>query len=187
MEFSELGAHCGEKSCRQLDFLPMKCDACSKLFCSDHLFYESHTCPQSYTKDVQVPVCPLCNNPVPTPRGSSPDSQVLAHMESDSCGAKKKKTHPGACSVRKCKNKEPIPFRCESCRQTVCLTHRHPQDHICGSANSTTNSGSKAPRSQTQAQIEQDHLLALALSREDNAPRQTTSSTTSNQKSCLVS
>ncbi|CAF2740266.1 AN1-type zinc finger protein 2A,AN1-type zinc finger protein 2B [Lepeophtheirus salmonis] len=141
MEFSELGAHCGEKSCRQLDFLPMKCDACSKLFCSDHLFYESHTCPQSYTKDVQVPVCPLCNNPVPTPRGSSPDSQVLAHMESDSCGAKRKK------------NASWCLFRPKV----------HPQDHICGSANSTTNSGSKAPRSQTQAQIEQDHLLALAL------------------------
>ncbi|GFR12790.1 hypothetical protein TNCT_602391, partial [Trichonephila clavata] len=37
MEFPHLGNHCYEKSCNRLDFLPMKCDACSNLFCYEHL------------------------------------------------------------------------------------------------------------------------------------------------------
>ena len=33
-----------------IDFLPMKCDACSKIFCDNHFTYEKHHCPESYKK-----------------------------------------------------------------------------------------------------------------------------------------
>ena len=33
-----------------IDFLPMKCDACSKIFCDSHFTYEKHHCPESYKK-----------------------------------------------------------------------------------------------------------------------------------------
>lgn len=69
MEFPDLGAHCSEPSCQRLDFLPLKCDACLGIFCADHVAYAQHHCGSAYQKDIQVPVCPLCNVPVPVARG----------------------------------------------------------------------------------------------------------------------
>ena len=54
MEFPDLGSHCANSACNRLDFLPLKCDACGKLFCSDHLAYDSHDCPEKYRKNAQV-------------------------------------------------------------------------------------------------------------------------------------
>ena len=56
MELPHLGKQCSEKTCRQLDFLPMKCDACSEIFCTDHLQYDDHSCTSSYKKNIQVMV-----------------------------------------------------------------------------------------------------------------------------------
>merc|ERR1712110_314549 len=54
MELPHLGRHCSEPTCRMLDFLPMKCDACSQIFCTDHLQYDDHKCSSSYKKNIQV-------------------------------------------------------------------------------------------------------------------------------------
>lgn len=43
--------------------------------------YMKHNCPSAYKKNVQVPVCPLCNKPVPTERGVSPDLSVGNHID----------------------------------------------------------------------------------------------------------
>ncbi|XP_048723200.1 AN1-type zinc finger protein 2A isoform X3 [Caretta caretta] len=50
MEFPDLGKHCSEKTCKQLDFLPLKCDACKEVFCKDHITYDTHKCTSSYKK-----------------------------------------------------------------------------------------------------------------------------------------
>ncbi|XP_006890303.1 PREDICTED: AN1-type zinc finger protein 2B isoform X2 [Elephantulus edwardii] len=50
MEFPDLGAHCSEPSCQRLDFLPLKCDACSGIFCADHVAYAQHHCGSAYQK-----------------------------------------------------------------------------------------------------------------------------------------
>uniref|UniRef100_A0A8C9B4W3 Zinc finger AN1-type containing 2B n=1 Tax=Prolemur simus TaxID=1328070 RepID=A0A8C9B4W3_PROSS len=50
MEFPDLGAHCSEPSCQRLDFLPLKCDACSSIFCADHVAYAQHHCGSAYQK-----------------------------------------------------------------------------------------------------------------------------------------
>jgi len=81
MEFPHLGKHCSEKSCNKLDFLPMKCDACNSIFCSEHFNYSKHSCPSAHQKSVQVPICPLCNEPVPTPRDVPPDNSVSEHID----------------------------------------------------------------------------------------------------------
>uniref|UniRef100_A0A672MGU1 AN1-type domain-containing protein n=1 Tax=Sinocyclocheilus grahami TaxID=75366 RepID=A0A672MGU1_SINGR len=83
MEFPDLGEHCSEKSCKRLDFLPMKCDACEDIFCKDHITYANHKCTSSYKKDIQVPVCPLCNTPIPIRRGEMPDIKVGEHIDRD--------------------------------------------------------------------------------------------------------
>ncbi|XP_075465686.1 AN1-type zinc finger protein 2B isoform X2 [Ascaphus truei] len=83
MEFPDLGKHCFEPTCKQLDFLPLKCDACEQIFCKDHVTYEQHKCSSAYKKDVQVPVCPLCNIPIPVTRGQTPDIVVGEHIDRD--------------------------------------------------------------------------------------------------------
>lgn len=152
MEFPELGANCALTTCKQLDFLPMKCDACAKLFCKEHIKYTEHNCENAYKKDIQVPVCPLCNKAVPVPRGEQPDIKVGDHIDRD-CqsdpAVAKRKAYLNRCSVKGCKQKELVPVRCESCRQNFCLKHRHEQDHSCsavvrGSAGSKTSASVKA-------------------------------------------
>lgn len=45
--------------------------------------YSKHNCSSAYKKNVQVPVCPLCNKPVPVTRGVSPDVVVGSHIDND--------------------------------------------------------------------------------------------------------
>ncbi|XP_054715859.1 AN1-type zinc finger protein 2A-like [Uloborus diversus] len=134
MEFPDLGKHCSVTTCNMLDFLPMKCDACSEIFCKDHFNYLNHSCKNAYKKDVQVPVCPLCNNPVPSKRGEQPDIAVGQHIDRD-CQADpaiaQRKIYTNKCFVKGCRQKEVIKITCDSCKKTYCLTHRHPSDHKC--------------------------------------------------------
>ncbi|KAL2100774.1 hypothetical protein ACEWY4_002535 [Coilia grayii] len=134
MEFPDLGEHCSEKSCKRLDFLPMRCDACQEIFCKDHITYANHKCNSSYKKDVQVPVCPLCNTPIPIKRGEMPDIKVGEHIDRD-CKSdpaqRKRKIFTNKCSKGGCKQKEMIRVMCDECHQNYCLKHRHPLDHDC--------------------------------------------------------
>ncbi|KAK3914560.1 AN1-type zinc finger protein 2B [Frankliniella fusca] len=135
MEFPGLGQHCSEPTCKQLDFLPVKCDACQKIFCHSHMSYLQHACSSAHKRDVQVPVCPLCNKPVPAKRGEQPDIAVGAHIdnncESDTA-QNRRKVFSNRCSAKSCKNKEMIPVHCSECLLNFCLKHRHPVDHQCG-------------------------------------------------------
>uniref|UniRef100_A0A8C5QRL2 Zinc finger AN1-type containing 2B n=1 Tax=Leptobrachium leishanense TaxID=445787 RepID=A0A8C5QRL2_9ANUR len=134
MEFPELGKHCLEPTCKQLDFLPLKCDACEKIFCKDHITYILHHCTSAYKKDVQVPVCPLCNIPIPVTRGQTPDIVVGDHIDRD-CKSdpalQKRKIFTNRCGKSGCKQKELMKVICNDCRGNFCLKHRHPLDHDC--------------------------------------------------------
>ncbi|XP_066545532.1 AN1-type zinc finger protein 2A isoform X2 [Amia ocellicauda] len=134
MEFPDLGAHCSERTCKRLDFLPMKCDACQDIFCKDHITYVNHRCTSAYKKDVQVPVCPLCNTPIPVKRGEMPDIKVGEHIDRD-CKSdpaqRKRKIFTNKCSKGGCKQKEMIKVTCDQCHLNYCLKHRHPLDHEC--------------------------------------------------------
>ncbi|KXJ82782.1 hypothetical protein RP20_CCG011215 [Aedes albopictus] len=143
MEFPHLGKHCSEQYCRKLDFLPMKCDACGEIFCSEHFSYQTHSCHSAHKKDVQVPICPLCGDPVPTARDVSPDVTVGAHID-QFCKSEKKKIYTNRCSYKNCKKKELVPFSCGVCKRNYCLKHRHTLDHECSGA---SGGGGVPPRS----------------------------------------
>ncbi|VVC99696.1 unnamed protein product [Leptidea sinapis] len=119
MEFPHIGKNCCYKSCNKLDFLPMKCDACREVFCSEHFTYTNHNCPASNARDVQVPVCPLCGVPVPGKRGEPPDVGVSAHIDnqctSDNAKERRKKIFTNKCSYKGCKTKELVPLVCAEC------------------------------------------------------------------------
>lgn len=81
-------------------------------------------------KDVQVPICPLCDQPVPTSPDTSPDVTVSRHIDQN-CSSTKSKIFTNKCNFEKCKKKELIPFMCSVCKQNFCLSHRHTADHKC--------------------------------------------------------
>ncbi|XP_077176872.1 AN1-type zinc finger protein 2B isoform X1 [Paroedura picta] len=134
MEFPDLGAHCSEPTCKRLDFLPLKCDACGELFCTNHVAYAHHNCTSAYKKDVQVPVCPLCSTPIPVKRGEMPDIVVGAHIDQD-CKSdpaqRKRKIFTNKCQRPGCKQREMMKVVCDQCHGNFCLKHRHPLDHGC--------------------------------------------------------
>ncbi|NXQ62797.1 ZFN2B protein, partial [Anthoscopus minutus] len=140
MELPWLGEHCSERTCKQLDFLPLKCNACGEVFCKDHIRYDDHKCSSAYKKDVQVPVCPLCNTPVPVQKGEIPDIVVGAHIDKD-CKYNPAQQKPflsslpqifaNKCLKPGCKRKEMIKVVCEQCGGSFCIKHRHPLDHDC--------------------------------------------------------
>ncbi|XP_021558602.1 AN1-type zinc finger protein 2B isoform X1 [Neomonachus schauinslandi] len=145
MEFPDLGAHCSEPSCQRLDFLPLKCDACSGIFCADHVAYAQHHCGSAYQKDIQVPVCPLCNVPVPVARGEPPDRAVGEHIDRD-CRSdpaqQKRKIFTNKCERSGCRQREMMKLTCERCGGNFCIKHRHPLDHDCsGESHPTSRPG----------------------------------------------
>ncbi|XP_069838137.1 AN1-type zinc finger protein 2A isoform X2 [Dendropsophus ebraccatus] len=136
MEFPDLGKHCSEVTCKQLDFLPIKCDACEDVFCKDHITYYQHNCPSAYKKDVQVPVCPLCGTAVPVRRGELADIAVGKHIDrncSYDSSKRKQKIFTNRCCKPGCKKKELMKIECDQCHSNFCLSHRHPLDHDCTS------------------------------------------------------
>lgn len=50
------------------------------IFSDEHYHYTTHNCPNAYKKNNQVPVCPLCNTPMPVPKGQQPDFVVGQHI-----------------------------------------------------------------------------------------------------------
>ncbi|XP_065074214.1 AN1-type zinc finger protein 2A isoform X2 [Ochlerotatus camptorhynchus] len=126
----------------------MKCDACGEIFCSEHFSYRTHSCPSAYQRDVQVPICPLCSEPVPTPRDVSPDVTVGAHID-QFCKLEKPKIFTNRCTFKNCKKKELIPFSCGVCKQNYCLKHRHMADHEC--KRSATAGGDSGTAQRTKA------------------------------------
>ncbi|KAM8961997.1 AN1-type zinc finger protein 2A [Pelodytes ibericus] len=131
MELPDLGQHCSENTCKQLDFLPLKCDACEGVFCKDHFTYDRHKCSSAYKKNVQVPVCPLCAAPVPVKRGELPDIVVAKHMARNCQSSNRKKIFTNKCLKAGCRRKELMKVLCDQCHDNFCLSHRHPLDHDC--------------------------------------------------------
>uniref|UniRef100_A0A8C8SIC5 Zinc finger AN1-type containing 2B n=1 Tax=Pelusios castaneus TaxID=367368 RepID=A0A8C8SIC5_9SAUR len=119
------------------DFLPLKCDACEQIFCTDHITYSEHRCTSAYKKDVQVPVCPLCSTPIPVKRGEMPDVAVGEHIDRD-CRSdpaqRKRKIFTNKCLKAGCKQREMMKLICDQCHGNFCLKHRHPLDHNCSAA-----------------------------------------------------
>lgn len=136
MELPHLGQNCALRECNQLDFLPVKCDACSKVFCVRHYQYDHHNCENARNRNVQVPVCPLCSKPVVSKRNELPDVAVSQHIDqyctqNGRLKVEKPKSNLQSCSFKSCKQKDVIYLECKDCHSKFCIKHRHPSDHSC--------------------------------------------------------
>jgi len=134
VDFLSIGKHCSEETCKQLDFLPFKCDDCARQFCVDHFEPTKHNCKNVVEKDSRLPQCPLCMQYLSKGvRGVDDNAQVERHIQSNCklhllTNSKPKKNK---CATSKCKQRSLIPFTCGSCYQQFCVRHRHPGDHAC--------------------------------------------------------
>ncbi|CAM8959235.1 unnamed protein product [Rhodiola kirilowii] len=135
--FPELGRHCQRSDCRQLDFLPFKCDGCHKVFCLEHRVQESHSCPKAGQNSRKVVVCEVCSTSIEITGQVGHDEKeilIMQHTKSGKCDPKLKKK--ATCGVKRCK--EFLTYSnsstCKICEMKVCLKHRFPGDHVCAVA-----------------------------------------------------
>uniref|UniRef100_A0A8C0MTE0 AN1-type domain-containing protein n=1 Tax=Canis lupus familiaris TaxID=9615 RepID=A0A8C0MTE0_CANLF len=125
------GGACGHSGPLGLPF-PLLC--VSEARCWEHGFL-----------DIQVPVCPLCNVPVPVARGEPPDRAVGEHIDRD-CRSdpaqQKRKIFTNKCERAGCRQREMMKLTCERCGRNFCIKHRHPLDHDCsGQSHPTSRAG----------------------------------------------
>ncbi|CAG8514853.1 753_t:CDS:2 [Funneliformis mosseae] len=134
MELPDLGRHCADSSCKQLDYLPFKCQYCKREYCNEHSNPKVHNCPNAPSDDGErVPVCPVCNVPVPVSRGEDPNIRMNLHISND-CRPPSKTTSSkpfNACFFGKCKTRSPLPLVCSGCGKNYCIKHRLELDHNC--------------------------------------------------------
>ncbi|KJE95962.1 hypothetical protein CAOG_06345 [Capsaspora owczarzaki ATCC 30864] len=138
------GTHCDVKDCRQLDFLPFRCDSCTQTFCLDHRTYESHKCSAAPNQDIRIPECPKCQQKIQRPRGSDAAAQIQKHIASG-CRDLVLLAPRRKCNHKGCKNTEALSFKCNRCEHQFCIKHMRVQDHTC-SSQSIPPSGSDAHR-----------------------------------------
>lgn len=128
MEFHHLGSHCSFPACKQLDFLPFKCDACDGTFCLDHRTYEAHRCIIADTADRRALVCPICNTPI-VPLPSQNPNIVLDDHINQGCAPKASTGYK--CNMKGCKKVDVMAIVCKSCRRHHCVRHRFEDAHNC--------------------------------------------------------
>jgi len=132
-DFTDLGAHCSDPYCNQVDFLPFRCDCCRQTFCLIHFQYKSHNCPKASNKDQRAAVCPICQKMFAIV-GDSTDDNISTlwekHLRSDCTGQAPQKRK---CPASGCKEKltESSTYHCEKCGQDVCMKHRYEDSHSC--------------------------------------------------------
>ncbi|CAJ0766088.1 9746_t:CDS:2 [Entrophospora sp. SA101] len=133
MEFPDLGKHCSDPNCKQLDYLPVKCQYCKKDYCNEHFKPNDHNCTNAPSEDgVKVPVCPVCNQPIPVAKGEDPNIRMNIHIENDCNKPVKSTSKPfNSCSFGKCKNRIAVKIMCSGCGKSYCIKHRLEPDHKC--------------------------------------------------------
>ncbi|KAK0266285.1 hypothetical protein LTS09_000236 [Friedmanniomyces endolithicus] len=128
-----IGSHCQMPFCRQLDFLPFRCESCKGNFCLDHRTESSHTCPKAgewARRRTQQATTSSAYTPPSRPN-------IL--------------THDQQCASPTCKTLITTPLvtgvHCDKCRREYCLKHRFAYDHDCANL---TPLGARAKQGPTQ-------------------------------------
>ncbi len=118
---------CSLNGCTEVDLLPSRCKSCGKVFCSNHILLANHSC--KAVVDKVAPTCPLCGQPVPLSPGQTPDRAVSLHIDRGCLG--QSHSRQNYCSFRNCTRNEVVLMLCDRCKQSFCVSHRHPAQHDC--------------------------------------------------------
>jgi len=179
MEFPEIGHHCDFASCKQLDFLPFKCDACGGTFCVDHRIYYSHDCPEKQEK--VIPECPLCHQIIPIGKNENVNAKVDQHITAGCPKIENRNSIRHKCSKRGCNGDELFPVVCKLCHKNFCLKHRFPDDHLCEKLSNTSNTTSTTSTTSTISTTSKSPLSNfnfMKKEKEESKGKGTTTTTT---------
>ncbi|GMH32805.1 hypothetical protein BSKO_00639 [Bryopsis sp. KO-2023] len=133
-DLMDIGQHCSAAGCGQIDFLPFKCDCCSRTFCLEHRTYESHKCPNAGSRQTEAFVCPLCAKAVKMRPGQDANQAFAQHQRTGCDTTNYNRVHKKpVCPVKGCREKLNTinTYTCKVCGLEVCLNHRLSQDHPC--------------------------------------------------------
>lgn len=129
--FSDIGTNCSLERCRERDFLPFKCEHCSRRYCLIHRTPESHECPV-WNKRQREPTtirCSTCANVVRVDSSKESHRALEEHVR-EGCSTAKV---PERCQATGCQThlKPSNSVRCNKCHKKVCLRHRYEDTHQC--------------------------------------------------------
>ncbi|KAF9580093.1 zinc finger, AN1-type domain [Lunasporangiospora selenospora] len=177
----------------------------------DHWKLEGHVCPNQEAaalQDQRVPICPLCNKPVPIKKGEDPNVRMEQHISAgcpEPATTTSKPIYTNSCNFKPCKNRSAIPVICQKCRLNYCLKHRLEGDHACPSLQkkngqsappppkkSLGGQNSKQGSSSTNQPFANGQSARSAKAAAAASNRATTSSTSSNSRNkdkekCVIS
>jgi hypothetical protein len=129
----DIGSHCSNEMCKQLDFLPITCAHCSRRFCAGCL--SSHRASCSPVDDQSVVVCPMCARGVTFKAGEDPNVVIEEHQRQGRCdpGNYKRVHERKRCCGNGCREKLTTVnvYVCKTCGQETCVKHRFPESHGC--------------------------------------------------------
>ncbi|KAI9469755.1 MAG: hypothetical protein EXX96DRAFT_587314 [Benjaminiella poitrasii] len=106
--------------------------------------------------DVRVPVCPICEKPVPVNRGEDPNIRMNEHIQNNCSDLRPK--NDNTCRKKGCTTKILVPMQCPECGLSFCVKHRLAVDHQCKGRRATMNTskllstGTKSSASRPQQQ-----------------------------------
>jgi hypothetical protein len=134
----ELGVHCHEKTCKQLDFLPLTCTYCQLKFCQQHFkslaltdkSTGGHQC-SNHPVDSTTIICPMCGDIVRKIAGRDPNQLVNEHINQGCKSKAAQQVYANGCTFKGCTKRELVPIVCQNCRLQFCIRHRLEADHTC--------------------------------------------------------
>jgi len=128
-----VGQQCSDEHCYLVDFLPFKCQHCSKSYCGEHFKPADHQCEKydASKHDRVAPSCPICNQPVAIPLGQDPNIKMTNHIERECGKGREEVSKVPRCANGKCHKVLYAPIKCDTCRQQFCAEHRFPTTHKC--------------------------------------------------------
>ncbi|KAI9795018.1 MAG: hypothetical protein M1816_000038 [Peltula sp. TS41687] len=121
-----IGAHCQSPYCRQLDFLPFRCESCRGTYCLDHRTETSHQCPKAGAW-----AAARRQNSI----GGGGGGAKTSSSSSSSSSSNKPSLPESKCAATPCKTmintSRNLGVHCSSCNRHYCLKHRFRDDHDC--------------------------------------------------------
>ena len=116
-----IGAHCQMPYCRQLDFLPFRCESCRGKYCLEHRTESAHSCKNAGSWARAKHEREFGKQNTSTSSSTTTKPNIL--------------THESQCYHSQCKtliNTPLVPgIHCSNCRHDFCLQHRLYEDHDC--------------------------------------------------------
>jgi len=103
MELPDIGKQCTVETCGQLDFLPIQCSNCGKLFCKEHSSLDGHSCPSKASSESNF-----------KPKNQITSKNIAPKIQ---------------CAFETCDKK--VVTACPICVLEFCMDHRLEKDHSC--------------------------------------------------------